>query len=301
MNATVPCVAILWRVQAPAPVTEARVTALMPVKKFVPGFLEAALQSLLAQTCPRWELLLVVEPPDVSRFGKILVSHLEDPRIHLVPNEGRRLAGALNTGMKRAVSEFVAILFADDLWSMDAVEVLDGQIQQDPSADFFHTSRRIIDEWGNPVSSVHPSADGVTLGDFVVESPVKHLLCWRRVKGLEVGGLDESLDSVGPDDFDFPWTMAEQGALFHTIPECLYIYRDHRLCERLSTDLPRSVHLQAIARILKKHGVPDARIKARIGEARRSHLRACLYRNNLDRRLLGKFGIRPNAWRETYD
>lgn len=41
-------------------------------------------------------------------------------------------------------------------------------------------------------------------------------------KALACGGLDESLNSVWPDDYDLPWTMAEHGAMFKAISECLY-------------------------------------------------------------------------------
>ena len=84
---------------------------------------------------------------------------------------------------------------------------------------------------------------------------MRNLLCWRRQKGLSVGGLDESLNSVGPDDYDFPWTMAERGARFRAVYECLYYYRDHRRGYRLTTHLPRRVQRREEDRIQRKHGV----------------------------------------------
>ena len=32
-------------------------------------------------------------------------------------NEGRKLAGAMNTGMRHAETPFVAILLSDDMWA----------------------------------------------------------------------------------------------------------------------------------------------------------------------------------------
>ena len=43
-------------------------------------------------------------------------------------------------------------------------------------------------------------------------SPVKHLMCWRRALGLEIGGMNEAVSDHGCDDYDFPWRMAEAGA-----------------------------------------------------------------------------------------
>jgi len=76
----------------------------------------------------------------------LLARELEDPRVTLVVNEGRRLGGALNTGMRHAATDFVAILFADDMWATHAAAVLNHAIRQNPGVDFFHSSRIIIDE-----------------------------------------------------------------------------------------------------------------------------------------------------------
>src|SRR5947209_4515716 len=115
--------------------------------------------------------------------------------------------------MKAAETEFVALLLSDDLWSPDAVAMLEDHIARYPHADFFHSARRYIDDVGRPISSVYPARASVTLADFFAASPVKHLLCWRRSLALSIGGMDEQT-KCGPDDFDFPWTMAEHGAIF---------------------------------------------------------------------------------------
>ena len=181
--------------------------------------------------------------------------------------------------MRAATSPFVALLLGDDLWAPEAVAVLTAAIRTHPDTDFFHSSRRVIDEQDRPLSSVHRSRAEFALTDFVAGSPVKHLLCWRRAKGLAVGGLDESLNSVGPDDYDFPWTMAEHGARFIAIEACLYIYRDHRDGFRLTTHLTLPHHLRELDRILAKHGVDSAERARRLAAARRGFLRQCLYRS----------------------
>ena len=277
-------------------------TALMPVRAHHEGFLHEAVGSLQSQTMPNWRLLVIVEKSDRAELERTLSRHLADSRVELIVNEGSKLAGAFNTGMRRAWTEFVAILLGDDLWSPDTVAVLSKSIGAQPEVDFFHSSRRIVDEAGRPISSIHRSRPDVTLEDFgATGSPVKHLLCWRREKGLEIGGMDESLDSVGVDDLDFPWSMAEGGASFQAIPDCLYIYRDHRECFRLTTHLPRDHHKREIARILRKHGVDNSAIVSQIAEAEQAYLRQCLYRSRVDRWL--KRMIRRNArsgWRDSY-
>lgn len=277
------------------------VTVLMPVKSYHPDYLDAALESLMHQTSGAWRLQIVTEADREPELRARIAHHLKDPRVRLTPNEGRKLAGALNTGMRAAKTEFVAILLGDDMWARAAVEVLTREISSHPEVDFFHSSRRIVDEHGEPLSSVHLSRSDVRLEHFGAGSPVKHLLCWRRAKALSFGAMDERLNSVGPDDFDFPWSMAEHGAVFHAIPDCLYVYRDHRGAERLTTHLPLSVHVREIRRILRKHGVRRAAVESAVREARASYLRQCLYRSRIDRWLRGTLGVRPpTTWRETY-
>ena len=254
------------------------ITALMPVKEHHPRLLREAIGSLTAQTSPRWRLLVIVEPGDVEAFEDLLAEACGDDRVELVANEGRKLAGAFNTGMRRAETEYVAVLLADDMWASHAVETLLRNIEARPEVDFFHSSRRYVDAHGGPLGEVLPSSPDVTLADFFRYAPVKHLMCWRRERALSIGGMDESLDNVGPDDFDFPWTMAEHGAVFGSISDCLYLYRHHLACPRLTTHVPKSVHKRELARMLRKHGVGRVRTRLKVLKASQTYMRACLYR-----------------------
>ena len=134
----------------------------------------------------------------------MLAPQLLDPRIRLIENEGRKLAGAFNTGMRHATTAFVAILLGDDMWAPEAIGVLGEARSTHPAVDFFHSTRRVIDDDGVPISRIYDVRHDVTLADFEAQAPVKHLLCWRRLKGLEVGGMDESLNCRGPTTSSCP-------------------------------------------------------------------------------------------------
>lgn len=254
----------------------------------------------MRQTSPAWRLVIVTEPAQAPSLSAVLKDSLADARIALVTNEGRGLAGAFNTGMDHATTDFVAILLGDDLWAPDAVEVLGARIAAASEADFHHSSRRYIDGHGRSISGVVRGRQSVTLADFASGTPVKHLLCWRRDLALSFGGMDESFD-LGPDDFDFPWCMAEHGATFAAVPECLYVYRDHREAYRLTTDVPRSRQARQLAAVLRKHGLDRTVIRERVEEAQRSYLRQARYASSLDRSIKRLTGADPpSGWRETY-
>jgi glycosyltransferase involved in cell wall biosynthesis len=257
--------------------TGALVTALIPVKRYVARYLRESVESLLAQTSPHWRALIIHMPRAAAELEAQLQGATHDPRITMIEQRGRKLAGALNTGMRATQTRFAAILLADDLWAPHAVKVLNREIAAAPEVDFFHSSRRIIDDGGEPISGVHTARSEVSAEMFIDGGPAKHLLCWRVDFALAIGGIDESLNSVGADDYDFPWSMLEAGARFGAVQECLYIYRDHRSGYRLTTHLPLATHEKEMRRIMEKHGVPQAMIAARLAKARETYLRQCLY------------------------
>lgn len=275
-------------------------TVLVPVRDYHPAYLERALGSILGQTSPRWQLLVIDDGANAG-LSEILGGALGDDRVRVVPSEPRGFAAALNTGLRHAGTDFVSVLFADDVWAPAAVEVLMSFIERFPEVDVFHASRMFIDEQDRAISEVQRARDTFTLADFQNGSPVKHPLCWRRERALGLGGLDESLDSIGIDDYDFPWSLADAGARFMAIPDCLYLVRDHRDGFRLTTHVPRSVHVRALRRIMRKHGVGRAQVKSMVIGAKQSYLRQCLYRSRPDRWLKERLGHDPRrGWRESY-
>jgi len=81
------------------------VTALLPVKDFDAHFLRCAARSLEQQTTPTWRALVIVEPTRHDAIEAVLRPQLDDPRFRLITNEGRKLSGAFNTGMRHADTE----------------------------------------------------------------------------------------------------------------------------------------------------------------------------------------------------
>jgi glycosyltransferase involved in cell wall biosynthesis len=271
----------------------------MPLKYYHFEFLIKSVQSVTQQSCPNWNLVIVVEETDLTKFRKLFEPELHDPRFNIIINRGCQFPGAINSGIRYAKTDFVALLLADDMWADNAVETLSDYITKYPDIDCFHSSRVVIDEHDKPISSIGYSKEAFSVSDFKWGSPVKHLLCWKREKGLEVGGIDESILKA-QDDYDFPWTMAENGATFKAVKQCLYYYRNHLECERLTTHRSLSQTKRGIRGILKKHGVgllmriwivESMRHRGSLGEQ-------CIYKNCMDRWIREKLGSDPKrSWR----
>jgi len=277
------------------------ITIILPVKHYVPSYLKAAIQSVLDQSSGDWNLLLLADKSVTAELRSFLKSELSDSRFQLIAVGTPSLAATINAGMKKASTEFVTLLLGDDIFAANAIEALHRAICAHPHVDFFHSSRRIIDGEGNSISSVHASRSHFEWKDFLHGSPVKHLLCWRREMALAIGGVDEAFSMQGPDDYDFPWSMFEQGANFQALQECLYIYRNHCDGFRLTTHEPRTVQLLTVRRILRKHGIGFWRSWIVVyGKWRRGLASQAIYGSRLTRsfyRLVGYDSAR--SWRQS--
>jgi GT2 family glycosyltransferase len=130
-----------------------------------------------------------------------------------------------------------------------------------------------MDARGKNLSRVKRSNKKFDIHDFVTKgSPVKHLLCWRRTKGLAIGGMDEALSGHGCDDYDFPWRMAEAGYRFKAVKECLYYYRVHHDFHRLTTHVPVEDQVRILKAMFRKHKVSEPEITAYIQNALTGYL-----------------------------
>lgn len=89
-------------------------------------FLEAAIGSVLAQSYPAWELLLVDDgstdsAPDIAR--RYAAEH--PARIRCLHHPGRRnrgMSASRNLGLAHAQGDYIAFLDADDFWLPDKLE-----------------------------------------------------------------------------------------------------------------------------------------------------------------------------------
>lgn len=100
------------------------------------SYLEQALQSLQAQTMPRWEVLCV-DDASTDSSALILQRYAQmDPRIRVFRqphNQGQ--AVARNLALPHCRGQYVAMLDADDWYSADALEQVVRQFSEHPDTD----------------------------------------------------------------------------------------------------------------------------------------------------------------------
>ncbi|MBC2602122.1 glycosyltransferase family 2 protein [Puniceicoccus vermicola] len=216
----------------------ARVTILLPVRNGAQT-LEAAVESILQQTFKDWRLL-IVDDHSTDRTRKLAEGFsAEDRRILSIQAVGRGIVAALNEGLARVSSPFVARMDVDDYchperlrWQCEFLEenpeigVVSCRTWQDGGGRGY---QRYMD-WTNSILSVEEHFQ-----NRFVESPVAHpSVVFRREIPDRFGGYRAG---DFPEDYEMWLRWMDQGVRFQKIPEFLLEWRDSE--KRLSRSDPR--------------------------------------------------------------
>ena len=81
-----------------------------------------AIRSVLAQSYPHWELL-VVDDGSIDDTVGALGREIRDPRVIVIPSEPRGVSGARNIGLARSKGEFITYLDSDNAWTPDFLAI----------------------------------------------------------------------------------------------------------------------------------------------------------------------------------
>jgi glycosyltransferase involved in cell wall biosynthesis len=109
-----------------------------------PQFISSAIDSVLGQTLPQWELIVV---DDGSTPETQAALRPYKGRVHYVYQRTRGRSGARNTGIRAARGEYVAFLDDDDIWLPPKLE-RQMALLSDPEVGLVHTYTEIINGSG---------------------------------------------------------------------------------------------------------------------------------------------------------
>lgn len=124
---------------------ENMVSIIVPVYN-VSAFIDATIHSVLNQTYPDWELILVEDCSTDDTLSRM--QEYKDPRIRIIrQSHNQGAAKARNAGLREAIGRYIAFLDADDIWNS---EKLERQLQflHARDAAFVCTSYEFADEAG---------------------------------------------------------------------------------------------------------------------------------------------------------
>jgi len=203
------------------------ISIIMPVRD-AGANLAPAVASILSQTLPDWELLLV---DDHSSDGAIEALPSDDSRLRILRNPGRGLVPALNHGFAQAQGAYLARMDGDDLAEANRLEVQFSYLQQHPQIDIVGSQVRIFGELaGNGALRYEHWLNQLREPDAIarelfIESPLPHPSVMLRRRAWQT--LKCYDDGAGPEDYDLWLRAAELGLQMAKPDGVLLHWRDH--------------------------------------------------------------------------
>lgn len=192
-------------------------------------YLGKALDSLLAQTDPDWEAVVVNDGSTDSTPAVMQSYELRDQRIKGFSKPNGGTGSALNYGLRQATGTWICWLSSDDLFDKHKLEIHREWITKEPGTSFFHTHFFVINEPNSQLESpplwrAIPEREWQLLEMFRQTYIHGISICIRREAIEHIGKFDESL--CHGQDYDM-WLrlLTRYPATF--IPERTCVQRDH--------------------------------------------------------------------------
>ena len=205
--------------------TKPKISIVMPVWNTPEPYLRAAIESVLAQNYPNWELCIADDASTASHVARVLRQFAErDPRIKVVTRpENGRIARASNAALDLATGDFIALMDHDDVLPNHALYMIAVEINAHPDVDVIYSDEDKIDERGNRFEPFFkPDWDPER---FYAQNYINHLGVYRTSLVKAVGGFREGFE--GSQDYDLALRVIAKSD--HTrirhIPFVLYHWR----------------------------------------------------------------------------
>lgn len=153
------------------------------------------IDSVLAQTVPNWELIVVDDGS--SDAGPGLVAAYTDPRIRLVKQANAGVSAARNRGAELATSDIVAFLDADDYWDPTHLANMETLIAEFPGAAFYATAYCVVRGDGR-FRKIRVRDEGVAPERLLMKDYFADVLEAERPVQISAAAVTKvSLDKVG--------------------------------------------------------------------------------------------------------
>lgn len=197
------------------------ISIIMPVYNVGVKWLTAAVNSVIDQCYPKWELCIVDDGSSRNEVIDYLKS-IQDTRIKIeFSNTNEGISIASNKAIALANGEYVAFLDHDDIISPDALfEVVQAINETDP--DFIYSDEDKIDRRGkrkNPFCKPDWSPDLLSCQNYIC-----HFSVIRKSLIDRVGGFRKGFE--GAQDHDLFLRISEQTDRIHHISKILYSWRE---------------------------------------------------------------------------
>lgn len=200
------------------------ISIIVPVYN-VEKWIRETMDSVMAQTYPDWELLLVEDgSSDGSR--SVIADYMEekqDPRIRLLCqpcNQGA--AQARNRGLKEASGRYIAYLDADDLWAPEKLE-RELAFMKEKKAAFAFTGYEFADETGAGTGKVVRVPETLVYRQALSNTTIFTTTVMFDTEKIPKDLLE--MPQIKSEDTALWWKVLRQGYTAYGLDENLVRYR----------------------------------------------------------------------------
>ena len=215
------------------------------------GYLHVAIQSIIAQTCTNWELIVVDDgsSDNTSELMKVFTS--QDSRIIYVYQQNAERSAARNNGIDSSSGDYISFLDSDDFFAPDYLEYLEKKIKENnfPKDKLFVTK----------LCSLNVIVDDKKMNPLFYVPEDKHVAIWM----FEQFAVVQVMQIVTPREiflelrFDNRFIMMEDTHLFL---RCLSKYEMVTVPEAES--FINSGEQSSVQQAMKKIKMKDVRVYA---------------------------------------
>jgi GT2 family glycosyltransferase len=199
------------------------ISVLMPVFNVAESYLRLAIESVLRQIYPHWELCIADDGSTVPHVRAVLEEYSRrDPRIRVVyrPERGN-ISAASNAALELVTGDYVALLDHDDELAEQALLRVAQAVAADPGLDMLYTDEDKLEPNGRHVD---PFFKPDWSPDFFLTCMYTcHLGVYRTSLVRNLGGFRKEFDTA--QDYDLALRLIAGGARVGHIPEILYHWR----------------------------------------------------------------------------
>ena len=181
-------------------------------------WIEEAVDSILAQTYKNYEII-IVNDGSTDLLTKEKLRKYEHSSSQVIHQENKGLAGARNTGIRKAKGKYILALDADDMLMPTFLEKAVSVMENSPRVGVVACWRKMFGEMSDLVILPRTVKQwSILISNDIAASSLFRKVCWE-----EVGGYDESLKVF--EDWEFWIRVFTLGWQRYAIQEALFRYR----------------------------------------------------------------------------
>ncbi len=179
------------------------------------AWLKGAMESILRQTYPHWELLIVDDQSEDNTRAVVESFQQNDPRVRYLLNPRKGQSPARNHGLKHAKGEYIAFLDDDDVSFPHRFESQMGAIKES-GCNFLVSGYQVRDRQSQKILSEHKLDLKAAGASFPSRWMIRKSLLDR------VGGFDEDFPSMTDAEVSYKINEIEAFTLHDDIVTIIY-------------------------------------------------------------------------------